>query len=84
MEVVGYKIPPAEVLHRINDFASKANLKRNLRPGYHGSRTSSSMTNNFSYKTAPPGLLRELGPAGDSNDCKTDFVRTPTGAGLHR
>ena len=72
---VGYKIPPVEVPHRINGSANKANLKRNLRPGSHGSRTSSSTTNNFSYKIAPPGLLREPGPADDSNDCR----QTPPG-----
>ena len=80
---VGYKIPPAEVLHRINGSANKANLKRNLRPGSHGSRTSSSTTNNFSYKTAPPELLREPGPADDSNDCRqTSFglLREPDSA----
>ena len=81
---VGYKIPPAEVLHRINGSANKANLKRSLRPDSHESRASSSTTNNFSYKTAPPGLLQESGPVDDSNDCKTDCVRTPTGAGLRQ
>ena len=80
---VGYKIPPAEVLHRINGSANKANLKRNLRSGSHGSRTSSSTTNNFSYKTAPSGLLREPDPTDDSNDCRqtsSGLLREPDSA----
>ena len=65
MYIVGYKIPTAEVLNRINDSARDADLKGRLRPDSYGSRASSS-TPTATRQTAS-GFLREPDSADDFN-----------------
>ena len=65
--IVGYKIPPAEVLHRITGPANKADLKRKSPPGLPRELGFILDANNFSYRAAPPGLLREPDSADNSN-----------------
>ena len=69
---VGYKIPPAEVLNRINNSTSKADLKGKLRPDSYGSRTSPSTPT--AAKQTVSGLLRKPDSADNS-----DRKQTPPG-----